>query len=189
MYTASDLRKGLKIMYEGQPYTITEYTFTKPGKGQAIYTCRLKHLLTGNTFVQNFRANDTWDIPNLDNKKLRFSYAEGDDYIFVDDDYEQTVIRAEVLGDGKYFLNDDLECEVLFLDGQPIEVELPTFVERQILSSEPGAKGNTAAGKVMKPATVAGGFVVEVPLFVNDGDWIRIDTRTGTYADRVMGKK
>ncbi len=189
MYTASDLRKGLKIMYDGQPYTITEYQFTKPGKGQAIYTCRLKHMITNNTFVQNFRANDTFDKPNLDNKTLRFSYAEGEHYVFVDDNYEQTILSAEVLGDRRYFLTDDIECEVLFFDGSPIEIELPTFVERRVEESEPGAKGNTASGRVTKPAKVEGGYTLQVPIFVEQGDLIRIDTRTGEYADRVMGRR
>jgi len=189
MLTASDLRKGLKVMYEGQPYTITEYQFTKPGKGQAIYTCRLKHLMTNNTFVINFRANDTFDKPNLDNKTLRFSYIEGDHYIFVDENYEQTVLTEDVLGERKYFLSDDIECEVLFFNGAPIDIELPTFVERRVLQSEPGAKGNTASGKVTKPAIVEGGYTLAVPIFVEEGDVIRIDTRTGEYADRVMGRR
>ena len=188
-YTASDLRKGLKVMFEGQPYVITEYQFTKPGKGQSIYTCRLKHLLTDNTFVKNFRENDVFDIPALETKTMNFSYAEGDVYIFVDENYEQAEIPESVLGQRKFFLVDDIECEVLYLDGNPIDIELPFFIERQVIATEPGAKGNTAAGKVMKPATVEGGYELPVPIFVNEGDWIRIDTRTGEYADRVMGKK
>lgn len=189
MFTASDLRKGLKIMYDGQPYVISEYTFTKPGKGQAIYTCRLKHLITDNTFVQNFRANDTFDKPDLDNKTLHFSYLEGDRYIFVDENFEETIISAEVLGDRKFFLTDAIECEVTFFNGLPIDVELPTFIERRVVQSDPGAKGNTASGKVTKPATVEGGYTLPVPLFVEEGDLIRIDTRTGEYADRVMGRR
>jgi len=189
MLTASDLRKGLKIMYDGQPYTVTEYQFTKPGKGQAIYTCRIKHLMTNNTFVVNFRANDTFDKPDLDNKKLRFSYAEDEHFIFVDENFEQTTITSDVLGERKLFLTDDIECEVLFFNGAPIDVELPTFIERRVVQSDPGAKGNTASGKVTKPATVEGGFTLAVPIFVDEGDVIRIDTRTGEYADRVMGRR
>jgi elongation factor P len=189
MLTASDLRKGLKIMYDGQPYVITEYTFTKPGKGQAIYACRIKHLMTNNTFVQNFRANDTFDKPDLANKKLRFSYTEGDQYVFVDEHYEQAIIPEEVLGKRKFFLTDDIECDVLYYNGAPVDIELPTFIERRVVASEPGAKGNTASGKVTKPATVEGGYTLAVPIFVEEGDTIRIDTRTGEYADRVMGRR
>ena len=188
-YTASDLRKGLKIMYEGQPYIITEYQFTKPGKGQAIYTCRLKHLMTDNTFVVNFRANDTFDKPDLEARTMNYNYAEGDDFVFVDENFEQTIVPGAVLGDRKYFLSDDLECSITFYNGAPIDVEFPTFIERKVIDSEPGVKGNTAAGKVTKPATVEGGYKLAVPIFVEVGDWIRIDTRTGEYADRIMGRR
>ena len=98
-YTSSDLRKGLKIMFEGQPYTITEYQFTKPGKGQSIYTCRLKHLITNNTFVKNFRENDSFEKPDLETKPMHFSYVDGDNYIFLDENYEQAAVPAEVLGE------------------------------------------------------------------------------------------
>jgi len=188
-FTASDLRKGLKVMYEGQPYLITEYQFTKPGKGQSIYTCRLKHLITANTFVKNFRENDSFDKPDLETKSMRFSYAEGDKYVFMDDEFAQAEVSEEVLGERKYFLVDDIACEILYLDGKPIDIELPNFIERKVTHSEPGAKGNTASGKVTKPATVEGGYTLAVPIFVEEGDWIRIDTRNGEYADRVMGKR
>lgn len=188
-YTASDLRKGLKVIYEGQPYVISEYTFTKPGKGQSIYTCRLKHMVTSNTFVKNFRENDTFEKPDLETKSMHFSYVDGDKYIFLDSDFAQAEIPEDVLGERKYFLVDDIACVVLYLDGAPIDIELPNFIERKVLESEPGAKGNTASGKVMKPATVEGGYVLQVPIFVDEGDWIRIDTRSGEYADRIIGRK
>ncbi len=188
-FTSSDLRKGLKVMYEGQPYIITEYNFTKPGKGQSIYTCRLKHLITSNTFVKNFREIDTFDKPDLETKRMHFSYIDADKYIFVDSDFEQAEVTEEMLGTRKFFLVDDIECDILYLDGIPIDIELPNFIERKVVQSDPGAKGNTAAGKVMKPATVDGGYTLSVPIFVEEGDWIRIDTRTGEYADRVMGRR
>lgn len=188
-YTASDLRKGLKLRFEGQPYTITEYNFTKPGKGQSIYTCRLKHMLTGNTFVKNFRENDVFDELDLSEKTVNFSYDDGVNFIFSDADYNEISVPAEVMGDKKYFLEDNIECRILFLDGSPVEVNLPTFIERKIEWCDAGAKGNTAAGKVMKNARVAGGYELKVPIFVNENDWIRIDTRSGEYADRVMGRR
>lgn len=188
-YTASDLRKGLKLRFEGQPYTITEYNFTKPGKGQSIYTCRLKHMLTGNTFVKNFRENDVFDELDLSEKTVNFSYDDGVNFIFSDADYNEISVPADVMGDKKYFLEDNIECRILFLDGNPVEVNLPTFIERKIEWCDAGAKGNTAAGKVMKNARVAGGYELKVPIFVNENDWIRIDTRSGEYADRVMGRR
>ena len=188
-YTASDLRKGLKILFEGQPYEITEYQFTKPGKGQSIYTCRLKSILSENTFVKNFRENDVFEKPDLENKTVHYSYCEGPKYIFSDENYEEIVVNESVLGQKKYFLSDDLECDIAFFNGEPIEVEFPTFIERKVVKSDPAVKGNTAAGKVVKPATVEGGYELMVPIFVEEGDWIRIDTRTGEYADRIVGRK
>ncbi len=184
-YSASDLRKGLKLRFEGQPYTITEYNFTKPGKGQSIYTCRLKHMLTGNTFVKNFRENDVFDELDLEEKTVNFSYEDGEMFVFLDADSEQINVSAEIMGDKKYFLDDDIECRILFLDGNPVDVTLPTFIERKIVTTGAGAKGNTAAGNATKDAEVEGGYSLKVPLFVEEGDIIRIDTRTGEYADRV----
>ncbi len=188
-YTASDLRKGLKILFEGQPYEITEYQFTKPGKGQSIYTCRLKSILSENTFVKNFRENDEFEKPDLESKTVHYSYEDGAHFIFSDENFEETPVPASVLGNKKYFLSDDLECTINFFNGNPIEVEFPTFIERKIVKSDPAVKGNTAAGKVMKPATAEGGYEFMVPIFVEEGDWVRIDTRTGEYADRIVGRK
>lgn len=184
MYSASDLRKGLKVEIEGDPYIITEFNFVKPGKGQAIYNCRLKNMITGNTFMRAFRSNDRVDKPQLEERKLHFSYADADDYIFLDESFEQTTISASVLGDLRFFLSDNIEVEVLFHNMKPIEVTLPTFVTKTILETEPGARGNTATN-VLKPAKIEGGYELQVPLFINIGDLIKIDTRTGEYADRA----
>jgi elongation factor P len=184
MYTASDLRKGLKLEMDGVPYVITEFNFVKPGKGAAIYTCRLKNMIDGNTQVRNFRSNDTFDTPNLEERTMRFSYAEGDDYIFMDKSFEQATLTAEVLGRNRFFLYEDIEVTVLYHNERPVDVTLPTFVEKEILETEPGVRGDTATN-VLKPATIAGGYELQVPLFVNQGDIVRIDTRTGEYVDRV----
>ena len=166
---------------------VTEYTFTKPGKGQSIYTCRLKHLLTQNTFVKNFRENDVFDVPNLEEKTVNFSYVDGDQFVFLDADSEQIYVGADVIGEKKYFLDDDMECRLLFLDGNPVDITLPTWIQRRVVSCGAGAKGNTAAGNATKDAEVEGGYTLKVPLFVEEGDLIRIDTRDGSYNDRVKG--
>jgi len=184
MFSAGDLRKGLKIEVDGTPYVITEYNFMKPGKGQAIYTCRIKSMIDGSTQMKQYRSNDKIDKPELLEKKLVYSYKEADDYVFMDENYEQIHLSEKVLGDQRYFLKEEIEVEVLFHNGMPIGIELPIFVERVIEFTEPGAKGNTATN-VMKPARVEGGYELQVPLFVNEGDMIRIDTRTGEYAERV----
>jgi elongation factor P len=184
-YTASDLRKGLRVELDNVPYLITEFNFVKPGKGAAIYTCRLKSLLDGNTFVRGFRSNDTFKIPDLEERAMRFSHNEGDDYIFMDENFEQFTIPGAVLENNRYFLFEDCEVRVLYYNGRPVDVTLPTFIEKEILETEPGARGNTATN-VQKPAKINGGFEIQVPLFINQGDIVKIDTRTGEYADRVL---
>jgi elongation factor P len=184
MYSASDLRKGLKVEIDGQPYVITDFNFMKPGKGQAIYNCKLKNMINGSTLSRSYRSNDKLDKPHLEQRTLVYSYPEGDHYIFMDPNYEQYVLSAGVLGDARYYLVEDIEVEVLFHNGQAIGVDLPNFVERKVLHTEPGARGNTATN-VLKPATVEGGLEVQVPLFVQEGDVLRVDTRTGEYVDRV----
>jgi elongation factor P len=184
MYSASDLRKGLKIEIDNQPYAITDFTFTKPGKGQPIYTCKLKNMINGTTLTKQYRSNDKIDKPSLAERTLQYSYIDGVNYVFMDENYEHVLISEDVIGDNKYFLQEDVDVEVLFYNGQPVDITLPNFIEREVTYTEPGARGDTATN-VLKPATVEGGYEVSVPLFVNEGDVIRIDTRTGAYADRV----
>lgn len=184
MYSASDLRKGLRVEIDGVPYIITEFNFNKPGKGQAIYNCRLKNMLTGGTMQKAYRSNDKLDQPQLEEKTAAYSYSDGDNYIFLDDNYEQITVSAEVLGQSRFFLTEDLKVEILFHNNVPIDVAFPTFVVKKIVHTEPGAKGNTATN-VLKPAQVEGGYEIQVPLFINQGDVVKIDTRTGEYSDRV----
>jgi translation elongation factor P len=186
MLDVSDLRKGAKIQLEdGQPWLVTEFDFSKPGKGQAIYNCKLKNMLSGTTKSQSFRSNDKFEKPELSQKQVRFSYEDAGRYVFQDENYEELTIGEDVLGRNKYFLMDDMPVDALFFNNAVIEVELPNLVERTVVKCEVGAKGNTAAGKVTKPATVEGGYELAVPLFINEGDVIRIDTRTGEYNDRA----
>lgn len=184
MFSASDLRKGLKIEVDGHPYVITEYNFVKPGKGQSIYTCRIKSMIDGSTQVKQYRSNEKLDKPQLEEKKLVYSYKDGDNYVFMDESYEQVLLSEKVLGDQRFFLKEEIEVTVLFHNGNAIGIELPIFVERKIIFTEPGARGNTATN-VLKPATIEGGYVIQVPLFVNEDEMIRIDTRTGEYSERV----
>lgn len=187
MYSASDLRKGLKVEVDGVPYIITEFNFMKPGKGQAVYNCRLKNMITGATLSKTYRSNDKIDTPQIGQKTLKYSYQEADHYVFMDDNYEQILISAEVLGESRFFLVEDISVDVLFHNDSPVEAVLPNFVDKEIIYTEPGARGNTSTN-VQKPATLEGGYEIQVPLFVNQGDIIRIDTRTGKYADRASRK-
>ena len=185
MFSASDLRKGLKIEIEGAPYVITDFQFVKPGKGQALYRCKMKNLITGSTLDKTYRAVEKIDKPNLEERELIYSYQDGDNYVFMDSStYEQLTITPEVLGDQRWFLVEDMEVAMLFFNDQPIEVTLPFFIEKEIVETEPGIRGDTATN-VMKPAKIDNGYEMQVPLFINQGDRVRIDTRTGKYSDRV----
>lgn len=184
MYSASDLRKGLKIELDGTPYTITDFNFMKPGKGQAVYRTKIKNLLTNTTIAKTFRSNDKIDKPALAEKKLAFSYMDGTDYVFMDDSYEQVSIDGDIIGEARNFLIEDIEVSVLFHNSVPIEVKLPKYVEVKIAETEPGARGNTATN-VLKPAKIEGGYEINVPLFINEGDCVRVETETGDYMDRI----
>ena len=185
MYSASDLRKGLKIEMEGIPYEVVEFQFVKPGKGQAMYKCKIKNLFTGGVTDKTFRSVDKIDKPDLQEKELSFSYIDGEHFVFMDNDsYEQITIDAAVIGDQKYFLVEDINVDILFYNGNPLSISLPNFIEKTIVETEPGARGDTATN-VMKPAKIDNGYEVQVPIFINEGDIIRIDTRTGKYAERA----
>jgi elongation factor P len=184
MYSASDLRKGLKVEIDGAPYAITDFNFVKPGKGRALYNCKLKNMLNGSTLTRTFRSNDKIDKPELDQRKFTYSYTDGTDYVFMDEEYQQVTIGPDVLGDSRFFLTEDLPVDILFHNGVAVEVTLPNFVEKEIIDTEPGARGNTATN-VLKPAIIEGGYQISVGLFINKGDIVRIDTRTGAYVDRV----
>ena len=184
MYEASDLRKGLKIELDNEPYLITEFDFCKPGKGQALYRCKCKNMISGGTIDRTFRSVDKIDKPDMEEKTLTYSYDEGNDFVFYDENNDEIRIPVSLLGDQKYFLDDNMECSVLFFRDRAIEITLPFFVEKTITETEPGARGDTATN-VTKPAKIENGYELQVPLFVNEGDVIRIDTRTGMYADRV----
>lgn len=184
----SDLRKGLKILWEGIPYEVTEFQFVKPGKGAAMYKCRLRDMLRGYTQEKTFREVDSFEKPDLEDRELAFSYVNGDMVMFTDPEtYEENAIPDTVLGKNKLLLTDDMHVNVLFFNGKAVEVTLPIFVEKQIVETEPGFKGNTATN-TYKPAKVEGGYDIQVPLFIEEGDWVRIDTRTGEYSDRISKK-
>ena len=185
MYSASDLRKGLKIEIDGEPHLVVDFQFSKPGKGQALYKCKLKNVKTGAQFEKTYRSVEKIGKPDLRDKDMSYSYPDGINYVFIDPNtYDQVIVDAEVVGDMKYFLEEDMNCKVLFHNDTPLEITLPNFVEKTIEETEPGAKGDTATN-VTKPAKIENGYEIRVPLFINIGDTVRVDTRTGEYADRV----
>lgn len=185
MYESSDLRKGLKFQIDGEPYVIVQFEFVKPGKGQALYKCRLKNMVTGVQFDRTFRSGEKFQEANLEEHAMEYLYSDSQGYCFMNTStYEQEFLTDEQIGDAKAFLKDNTVCNVLMFEGRPIGISLPNFVELTITEAEPWAKGDTAAGST-KPATLETGHVVQVPPFVNQGEVIRIDTRTGEYVERV----
>ncbi len=185
MAQMSDLRKNLKILIDGDPYVVVEANFVKPGKGTAFTKCRIKNLITGAVLDRTWRSNEKFDLAQTEIKKMDFLYHDGDHLVFMDNDtYEQVHIEADLIGDQVNWLIDNLTVEVLFFNDKPVGVELPNFVVLEITHCDPGAKGDTATNAT-KPATLSTGASVNVPLFINEGDLLKIDTRTGQYVERV----
>lgn len=185
MLSASDLRKGLKVQIDGNPYVVTEFQFSKPGKGQALYRCKMKNMISGNQLVKTYRSNDKFEKADLEEKKMQYLYNQGDEYHFMDtENYEQLFLTIEQLGDNRNFLIDNMEVEVLFYGNNPIDITLPMFVNLEVTKADPWAKGDTS-GNDTKPVTVETGYELQVPPFVEEGDKIQIDTRTGDYVTRV----
>jgi len=185
MFSASDLRKGLKLQIDGNPYIITEFEFSKPGKGQALYRCKMRNMISGNQLTKTYRSGDKFEKANLEERKMQYLYKQDDEYHFMDtENYEQLFLTAEQLGANANFLMDNMELEVLFFDNRPIDVSLPIFVNLTVVRADPWVKGDTS-GTDTKPVTVETGYQLQVPPFVEEGDKIQIDTRTGEYVTRV----
>jgi elongation factor P len=187
MYTASDLKKGLRIKIDGEPHIITEFNFVKPGKGQALYRCKLINMITESQFERTFRSVDNFEPADLQEKKMQYLYMEDDKYCFMDNvSYEQVFLTAEQVGDARNFLIDNLDVQVLLFEDRPLGVTLPNTVDLTVTKAEPWAKGDTVSGKT-KPVTVQTGYLLQVPPFIEEGEKIRIDTRSGEYLTRVKG--
>ncbi len=185
MYESGDLRKGLKIAIDGEPYVIVQFQFKKPGKGQALYKCKLKNMVTGAQFERTYRSVEKFNEADLEEHQMEYLYRDGTDYCFMNTStYDQEMLSKEQIAESMDFLKENTVCDVLFFEGNAIGVTLPNFVELKIIESEPWAKGDTATGST-KPATMETGYVLQVPPFINEGEIIRIDTRTGEYVERV----
>ena len=185
MISASDLRKGLKLQIDGEPYVIIEFEFSKPGKGQALYRCKMRNMITGNQLVNTYRSNDKFEKADLEERNMQYLYNQGNEYHFMDtENYEQLFLNREQLGDNINYLMDNMEVQVLFFGTRPIDVSLPIFVNLTVTQADPWARGDTS-GTDTKPITVETGYQLQVPPFVEEGDKIQIDTRTGAYVTRV----
>ena len=187
MYTAADLKKGLKIVIDGDPYIITVFDFTKPGKGQALYRTKMRNMINGSSLDRTYRSGETFEPASLGEREMEFLYKEGTHYTFMDQqNYEQVIMEEEALGDAKNFLLENLKVDVLLFGEKAIGVTLPNFVNLRVVNTDPWAKGDTS-GNDSKPATLETGFVLRVPPFIEEGELITIDTRNGEYSTRVKG--
>jgi len=185
MIDTSAFRNGLKIEIDDHPYEIVEFQHVKPGKGAAFVRTKYRSLLTGNTLEKNFRSGDKFARPDIEEKSMQFLYKEGTDYHFMDQkSFEQTFVPEENLGHAKNFMKENVDVQILFYRGKAIGVSVPNSMDLKIVKCDPGVRGDTVSG-AMKPAELETGFVVQVPLFINEGETIKIDTRTGQYLTRV----
>jgi len=183
--SANDMRGGMAVVLDGQVHVVISYQHIKRGRGSAFVRCRLKNIETGAIYEKTFSPDEKIEQAYIDRKPMQYLYSDGDNFYFMDTQtYEQTGLSSEDLGDNVNFLKEGLELTALLYNGRLVGVELPTFVELEVVETEPGVRGDTVSGG-SKPARLETGAVVQVPLFVNAGDVIRVDTRTGEYVERV----
>ncbi len=185
MAATTDIRKGLKIQIDGIPFHILEHQFVKPGKGQSFTRCKIKNLTTAAVIERTWKSGDSVELADVETVELTYSWAEEHTFVFMDEATgDQIHVEKDKLGDEVNFMAEGMVVNVTLYNGNAIGVEMPGSVVMQIIASEPGVKGDTASG-ASKPATLVTGATVNVPLFIKEGEWIKIDTETGRYMERV----
>lgn len=185
MISAGEFRNGLTFEYDGNVYQVVEFQHVKPGKGAAFVRTKMKNVMTGGVVERTFNPTEKVEPARIERKEMEYLYEDSGLYYFMDQEtYDQIPLSQEQLGDALKFVMENMTVKILSYKGNVFAVEPPTFVEMKVIATEPGVKGNTATN-VTKPATVESGAVITVPMFVNEGDAIRIDTRTGEYMERI----
>jgi elongation factor P len=181
----SQFKNGVKIEIDGNPFVITYFQHVKPGKGGAFVRTKLKNLLNGRVVEKTFRSGERCEEADIEEKTMQYLYQDADGRIFMDtSSYDQIPIGEDVLGTATHFLLENMEVEVLFWKGRPVNIVLPNYIQAVVTRSDPGIKGDTSSG-ASKPATLETGYTLNVPLFIEEGDKLRVDTRTGEYSERV----
>ena len=184
MYSTTDFRKGLKIEIDGTPFEIIEFQHFKPGKGGAMVRTKLRNILNGRVLDNTFRSGEKVERPNLESRDMQFLYHEGEQLVFMDmTTYDQMHMDAEATDGKANYLKDGQECRVLLYNEKPLDIEIPASLVLEVTETEPGAKGDTVSN-VTKPATLETGVVIQIPIFVNIGDRVKVDTRTNGYLGR-----
>lgn len=183
--STAEFRNGSKIQLDGEPYAIVDFQHVKPGKGGAFVRTKLKSLKDGRVVDRTFRSGEKLDVPDITHAVMQYLYSQGDEYVFMDTtSFEQVTLTRDQLGEARDFMAENMEVKVMFHEGRPIDVEIPNFLELTISETDPGVRGDTASGGT-KPATLETGAVVKVPLYIEAGERIRVDTRTRTYIERA----
>ncbi|MFQ5508189.1 MAG: elongation factor P [Leptospirillia bacterium] len=184
--STAEFKNGVKLELDGVPFTITEFQHVKPGKGPAFVRTKIKSLRDGRVLEKTFRSGEKVDTPDLTHTTMQYLYKQGDDeYVFMDNEtYDQVSLTGDQLGEARQFMLENMEVKVLYHKGEPIDVEVPNFLDLEIVETDPGVKGDTASGGT-KPATLETGAVVKVPLYIEAGEKIRVDTRTCIYMERA----
>lgn len=184
--STNEFRSGLKIEVDGQPYTIVSNQFVRPGKGQAFNRVKLKHLITQRVIERTFKSGDTVELADVKEQKMRLLYADQNGATFMDEEsFEQIVIPEKQIADVRQWLVEDTLYDLILYKGEVTSIEPPTFMELEVVETGPGARGDTASGRVLKPAKLSSGAEVQIPIFIMQGEIIKVDTRTGEYVARV----
>ena len=187
MYDTNDIRKGLKIQIDGEPYVVVDFQFVKPGKGNAFTRTRIKSLISGNVLDKIYKSGEKLQEAQMDQREMQYMYKDDQGFHFMDQaSYEQYAIQESVLEAEAPFLKENLNVQVLLFNDRPVSVSLPNFVELEVIETDPGVRGDTATGG-KKPAKLETGAVINVPLFINRGEVLKVDTRSGEYVERVKG--
>ncbi|MBI2742818.1 MAG: elongation factor P [Chlamydiales bacterium] len=181
----NEFKMGMKVEVDGEPYTIVGNEFVKPGKGQPFNRTKLKNLKTGRVIERTFKSGEKLDLADVHESKMRMLYKESDAVVFMDDQtFDQITISLKIIGEKAQWLMEEIIYDVIFYKNEPIDFNPPTFMEMTVTETAPGLRGDTS-GRVLKPATTDSGAKIQVPIFVNEGDKIKVDTRTGEYVSRV----
>lgn len=182
----NELRGGMKLEIDNEPYVIVTNEFVKPGKGQPFNRVKLKHMLTGKVLEKTYKSGERLELADVEESKMRMLYRDGDGFVFMDDNtFEQVSVPSSVIGEKEVWMQEEILYDIVQYKGSVVDVAPPTFMEMKITETAPGVRGDTASGRVLKPATTETGAKIQIPIFIEEGEKIKVDTRTGEYVSRV----
>lgn len=184
VYETSDIRKGLRVELDGEPFIVVDFQFVKPGKGNAFTRTKIRNMITGSVLDRTFKTGEKLQPADMEEREMQFLYNDGAFHFMDSSNYDQVELQADEVGDAVNFLLENMEVNISFYKGRALGLTLPNFVNLEVTETAPGERGNTVTGAT-KPATLSTGYTVNVPLFIDNGELLKIDTRTGEYVERV----